>query len=157
LGIALQEGEEFFGILEAAGGHGTHWERTMVEADQGMIAWRLLQRLLQGGEFSVAEVPMALPRYLRVEEYDLPRLPDHTACEVNRPALEVGVHLCEDVMIARDTIHREPQRREQAAEPLIGHRRPILGEIAGCDEQVRCPGIALHHSQEALEGGKRVD
>jgi len=69
-----------------------HTGADMVETDQGMIAWRLLQRLLKGGEFSVAEVPMALPRYLRVEEYDLPRLPDHTACEVNRPALEVGVH-----------------------------------------------------------------
>ena len=108
LGIALQEGEECCGILQATRGHGTHWEGTMVQANQGRLARGLLERLLKCGEFPGAEGAMILLRHLRVEEHDLPRVPDHTAFDVNRPAFEVDVHRREDVMIARNTVHREP-------------------------------------------------
>ena len=67
------------------------------------------------------------------------------------------MHLRQDVMIARNTVRREPERREQAAEPLIGCRGSIFREIAGRDEQMRSPGIALHHGQQTREGGARVD
>src|SRR5262249_22060431 len=114
---SLQKGQEGLGILQATRGHGTHRDGTMVEGDHGRLPRGLLERLLKSAEFTVTEIPMILPRYLRVEQHDLPRFPDHAAREVNRAAYEVALHRRGRIMIARHTVHRQPQGHEQAAEP----------------------------------------
>jgi hypothetical protein len=61
------------------------------------------------------------------------------------------------IVISWDAVDRQPERREQTAQPLIRRGRAVVRQIAGHDDDVGFPTSTQDRRQQIFERRERVD